>query len=271
MQEEDVSLDDMDFQTNGNDLASIDNFYSNDAPSTGVVNLQPMPTSLGNTPEDSETAKLNGTPTAADAAGGTAAAVGAAASAAAATAGLVGSALLGGKFSDASGIVGQAMGNAAKAAVPTSLAPVQEQAGKFLQKAQPWRSFFCPLMLPTSSVACQRLTANFYHFQTNYAILFVGFLVGAVLLEPTSLVCIGLTVLVWVVFLKKNDDPNWNPSIAGAQLGPMQRWLLLAAVTGIVLLLVAGSTIFNAALLYVAVAIAHGLLHDMSPKDPLPL
>merc|ERR1719265_3090191 len=176
---------------------------------------------------------------------------------------------MGGKFSDASGLVGQAFGSVASAAVPTSLAPVKEATGKFLQKAQPWRDFLLPLSAPNANQGCTRLTTNIYSYQTNYAILFVVQLVVALLLQPSALISIVLVVIVWMLFLKKNDDPNWNPTIGGAQLGPMQRWLLLAAITALVLLLVAGGTIFNASLLYLGLVCVHGLCHDVSGKGSL--
>ena len=34
-------------------------------------------------------------------------------------------------------------------------------------------------------------------------------------------------VITWVLFLKKNEDPDWAPKIGGVVLSPMQRWLLL--------------------------------------------
>jgi len=172
----------------------------------------------------------------------------------------------GGNLSVAQSVLGEAVKGAANAAVPTSLQPVKEQAGRFLQKAQPWKEFLLPLSVPSASDGCSRLTANIYNFQTNYAILFVVQLVLAIVLQPSALICVVLTVIVWIFFLKKNDDPDWAPVVGGVPLGPMQRWLLMLACTAIVLLFVAGSAIFNSALLYVMCAFAHGVIHDPSAK-----
>ena len=45
----------------------------------------------------------------------------------------------------------------------------------------------------------------------------------------------------------KSEDPDWAPKLGGVVLSPMQRYLLLVAVTAIVLLLWVGGPIFNAA------------------------
>merc|ERR550532_531348 len=103
------------------------------------------------------------------------------------------------------------MGSAASAAVPASLKPVKEQAGRFLQRAKPWREFAWPLSVPSAADGCSRLTANVYNFQTNYSILFVAQLVLAIVLKPSALVAVVATVVAWVLFLKKNDDPDWAP------------------------------------------------------------
>merc|ERR1719409_555455 len=142
-------------------------------------------------------------------------------------------------MADAGGAVGTAMAGASAAALmgrklgevpswhattlagtamPTSLRPVKEQAGRFLQKAQPWRDFFIPLASPNANEACSRITANVYHFQTNYAILFVVYLALNILLQPSALFSIAAIVVVWMLFLKKNDDPEWHPTVGGMQL-----------------------------------------------------
>lgn len=237
----------------------LEGFYSGGG--TGTVNFQPkpMPMSFGS-PLEEEQPKAEGSATT----------VGAAAAAAAATAGAAASAVIGGNFSAAQGIVGGVVGNVmdtvVSASVPTSLQPVKEQAGRFLQKARPWCEFLLPLSVPSASEGCTRLTANIYSFQTNYAILFVLQLVFAIVFHPSALICIIIVVIVWVVFLKKNDDPDWAPMIGGVTLGPIQRLLLLAMVTALTLFFVAGSAIFNTIWLYVLFVLVHGVVHDPSAK-----
>lgn len=172
--------------------------------------------------------------------------------------------MMAGRFSSQLGSVGSVIDGVAKAAVPSSLEPVRQQATTFLSKAQPWKDFAWPLSVPQASSGCSRLTANIYNFQTNYAILFVLQLVMALVAQPSALITIVLTVVIWMLFLKKNDDPTWTPSLGGMQLGPVQRLLLLSAVTVIVLLFMAGGVIFNATLLYMLFVIVHGVIHDPS-------
>lgn len=276
MQDQDGLLDEMQFD------AELEGFLSGSAPSAGMVNLQPIPSSFASEPPSGQmdlesaaapTGKLD------ESSSASSLGPAAAAAAAAATAGAVGGALFAGKFGDASGIMGQAAGtvlsSVGTAAVPTSLQPVKETAGRFLSKAQPWREFCLPLASPNSADGCSRLTSNVYTYQTNYAILFVIFLLFTIMLQPSALVSIVVIILVWMIFLKKNDDPEWKPELGGVQLGPMQRWLLLAAVTAIILLMVAGSTIFNSALMFLAFIFCHGLVHDTASKsetsDAVPL
>lgn len=250
--EVDGLLEDMSFD------AELDGFF---AGTVGTVNLQPHPMTLGSSLEDGLPPQKphaeSGWQQPEQQGGGVAAAAATAASA-------VASALLAGKLAV---VFGDAMGTVANVAVPTSLQPVKERAGQLLRQVQPWRQFLLPLSVPSANEGCSRLTANIYHFQTNYAVLFVLQLVLAIVLQPSALICIVVTVVIWIMFLRKNTDPEWKPEIGGMVLGPMQRWLLLAATTAITLLCVAGSTIFNAALFYVAVAIAHGIAHDPSAKS----
>jgi len=251
-------LEDMQFDS------ELEGFLSG---SGGTVNLQPQ--SLGKSFSNS----LDEEPEAAGAPGaGAGAGAKAAAAAAAAATSAAASALMGGKLTDAQSIIGNALGTAmgtmATVAVPTSLQPVKERAGLFLSKARPWRNFLCPLSVPSANEGCSRITANVYHFQANYAILFVATLVLTILLQPSALICIALTVVAWMLFLKKNEDPDWQPAVGGVQLGPMQRWLALACVTALLLLFFVGGTIFNTTLLYMLCAAIHGVVHDASSYGP---
>jgi hypothetical protein len=251
MKDKDGLLEDMPFE------ADLEGFFNGTAPSVGMVNLEPSAFSHSSEP----VGEVDGVK---DAPSNGAASVGAAAAA-------VGSALIGGKFSDAQDIMGKTAGTllatVGTAAVPSSLQPVKEKAGAFLQKAQPWREFLLPLSMPDASAGCARLTSNIYQFQTNYAILFVVQLVISIFMQPSALMSIVIVMVVWVIFLKKNDDPEWKPTISGVELGPMQRWLFLAVITALILMTVAGNTIFNAALMYCGFVVAHGLVHDVSAKS----
>eukprot|EP00435_Cladocopium_sp_Y103_P042591 s679_g11.t2 len=242
----DEFLDDMKFD------AELEGFFNG---TTNTVNLQPQPTSFGN--EEllpSWSVPKSGEPSPAGAKG--AAQEDSSGFRAAMLAGLLGS-----RLGALQGVLNGFLGSSQEAA-PSSLGAVKDQASSFLSKAQPWREFLWPLSVPTANEGCSRLSANVFNFQTNYAILFVVELVLSILTQPSALMCIILTVITWVLFLKKNEDPDWAPKIGGVVLSPMQRWLLLAAVTAIVLLLWVGGPIFNAALMYLFFFLAHGLLHE---------
>jgi len=255
MDDDDLLLEDMKFDAD----PELEGFLS--GTSAGCVNLAPVPTTLGSAAEEVPTGKIDEKATggAADGAAGAGGAAAAAAAAGfAALTGVIMNSKLGGALPQ--GVVSGMV----EKAVPAFAQPGVETAGKFLQKAQPWRSFFLPLSVPTAADGCSRLTANIYNFQTNYAILFVLQLGFAILFQPSALITIFITVTVWVFFLKKNEDPDWKPVIGDVQLGSMQRWLLLGSVTAIVLLFVIGGAIVNTALMYIVGAFCHGILHDPS-------
>eukprot|EP00929_Paragymnodinium_shiwhaense_P105988 TRINITY_DN71065_c0_g1_i2.p1 TRINITY_DN71065_c0_g1~~TRINITY_DN71065_c0_g1_i2.p1 ORF type:complete len:282 (-),score=45.55 TRINITY_DN71065_c0_g1_i2:120-878(-) len=227
--------------------SDLDSFYS-----SGAVDLEPLPASM--TSALQETAPLV---SGSSQATGSSAPSSSGASSLAAAAGAAAGAIIG------KAAMADAVEGLAQAASPSaiSLSSARESAGAILQKAKPWREFLMPLSLPKATDACSRLTANMYCFQSNYAILFV------------------LTAVIWLLFLRKNEDPDWKPKLGGMELGPMQRWLGLLGVTVLVLFVMAGGTILNSALGYVTLAIGHGLLHDPAQTmdgsaggpDPVPL
>merc|ERR1712151_583532 len=91
-------------------------------------------------------------------------------------------------------------------------------------------------------------------------------LVLNILLQPSALITLIMTAVVWMFFLKKNDDPEWKPEVGGVALGPTQRILALSALTLLVLLIMTGSTIFNSMLMFVVFVFVHGVVHDPAGK-----
>jgi len=242
----------------------------------GTVNLSAQPMSLGHAEADpaptpnSTNPKAAGTP-------GASAGASQAGMFAAALAGA--SSMFGGRLGMAQAVLGGLLSSAAAErsdSPPSTVGAVKDQATSFLSKAQPWREFVWPLSIPSANQGCSRITANIYNFQTNYAILFVVQLVCSIIMQPSALICIITTVVIWVLFLKKNDDPEWTPKLGGVALSPMQRWLLLAVVTGLVLLMWVGGAIFNAIIMYLMFGLLHSLLHDPikgipAAEDPVPI
>eukprot|EP00972_Heterocapsa_arctica_P085462 12595271-Heterocapsa_arctica.AAC.1 len=70
-----------------------------------------------------------------------------------------------------------------------------------------------------------------------------------------------------MAFLKKNDDPSWQVTVGGVDLGKTQRWMALSAITAIVLLCVVGQVLFSAAFFSTMLVVAHGVLHPVPDGD----
>lgn len=140
-----------------------------------------------------------------------------------------------------------------------TLEPYQKRYGHYLEKVRPWREFLS-LSRPREDT-WKRLEANLTHFQINYAFIFLVLMVVSIVINPRCLVVVCVLALVWMAFLQKNDDPAWEPRVAGHALGKTQRWLLLSAATAVALLCVVGEVLFSAALLCALLVLAHGVLH----------
>lgn len=146
--------------------------------------------------------------------------------------------------------------------------PYQKKYGHYLSKIRPLREF-CTLAKPEGDIKA-RLEANLTYFQINYALLFAVLFSISLLMKPSSLMVIGLLSLVWVAFLRKNDDPHWIVNIAGIELGKSHRWMVLGLITALVLLTVLGQLFFSAAMTCAVLVVIHGVLHpvDSVTADP---
>lgn len=144
--------------------------------------------------------------------------------------------------------------------IQKALEPYQKKYGHYLSKIQPWREF-CKVGMPDKAQARNRLEANLVHYQINYAIIFLVLMIISIIMNPRCLVVICVLVMVWMWFLKKNDDPNWNLEIGGVPLGKTQRWMGLSGLTALVLLSVVGNVVFSAAFMCAILVVVHGVLH----------
>mmetsp|Transcript_25540 Transcript_25540/g.53968 ORF Transcript_25540/g.53968 Transcript_25540/m.53968 type:complete len:202 (+) Transcript_25540:78-683(+) len=144
------------------------------------------------------------------------------------------------------------------------LEPYQKRYGHYLGKIRSWREFVV-LTKPQGDIK-KRLEVNLTHYQINYAVIFLIQMVFAIVTNPQCLIVICVLSLVWMAFLKKNDDPNWEVNVGGMALGKTQRWMVLAAITAIVLLCVVGQVFFSAAFFCAILVIMHGILHP-PPAD----
>merc|ERR1719411_460549 len=92
-------------------------------------------------------------------------------------------------------------------------------------------------------------------------------MIVAIVMNPSCLIAMCVLALVWVAFLRKNDDPNWEVNVGGMSLGKTQRWMVLSAITAIVLLCVVGQVFFSAAFFCAILVLCHGILH--APPDDI--
>ncbi len=76
---------------------------------------------------------------------------------------------------------------------------------------------------------------------------------------------------MWFFFLKKNDDPEWMPEIAGVTLHSAQRWGILFLTTSVLILMVSGSLIFWSSAFFALVAAGHATIHTPPIGNELPL
>ncbi|CAE7681906.1 PRA1F2 [Symbiodinium microadriaticum] len=141
------------------------------------------------------------------------------------------------------------------------LEPLKQRYGHYLTQIRPWRDFI-RLSKPEGDIQ-RRLQVNLTHFQINYAVIFLIQMLVAIITNPQCLVVISVLAIIWMMFLKKNDDPNWEVSIGGMQLGKTQRWMALSAITAIVLLSVVGQVFFSATFFCGILVIVHGILHPV--------
>jgi len=93
-------------------------------------------------------------------------------------------------------------------------------------------------------------------------------MIVSIIINPKCLIVICVLALVWMAFLKKNDDPNWEVVIGGMPLGKTQRWMALGAITAIVLLCVVGQIFFSAAFFCACLVVLHGVLHAPPSDTP---
>lgn len=145
--------------------------------------------------------------------------------------------------------------------ITQALGPYQKRYGHYLSKMQPWREF-CSLSKPNGDMRA-RLEANLTHYQINYAVIFLILMIISIIINPKCLIVICVLMVVWMAFLKKNDDPNWEVVIGGMPLGKTQRWMALGAITAIVLLCVVGQIVFSAAFACAILVVIHGVMHAL--------
>lgn len=142
-----------------------------------------------------------------------------------------------------------------------ALEPYRERYGAYLKKMRPWKQFFS-FAKPEGDLKA-RLEANLTHFQINYAIIFLIQCIWSLVMNPHCMAVVAVLVIVWMWFLKKNDDPDWEVNIGGINLGKTQRWLVLCALSAVAFLVSAGNLLFSAAFAAGCLIAVHGMLHPV--------
>lgn len=127
-----------------------------------------------------------------------------------------------------------------------------------LTNMKPWPQFFWPYVKPQDSAeAIANMTANISFFQTNYAICFVAYLIFQIVYSPVSLCTIGGLTLLWLWFLRKNEDPEWVVTVSGIPLGPTQRYVVLILTSALLVFMLCGTLILSSCLFFSFFSAAH--------------
>mmetsp|Transcript_26295 Transcript_26295/g.55960 ORF Transcript_26295/g.55960 Transcript_26295/m.55960 type:complete len:231 (+) Transcript_26295:36-728(+) len=179
-----------------------------------------------------------------------------------------------GKSNDPSGTmdskpVGEALPSASQVNALLKLLKVEQlgvagifrTAQQHLGNLKPWKEFMLPISNPGQGETCTRLTQNVTTYRTNYLVIFFLVAVLMILRSPSSVACIGIMAVVWVWFLKKNEDTEWKPVVAGIEMGPTMRTIAMTLVTALVVLGWLGQTLFSAFFFSACAAGLHGIMH----------
>jgi hypothetical protein len=152
--------------------------------------------------------------------------------------------------------------------ITEALGPYQKYFGQYFSKLRPLKEFFS-LSRPNGDMRA-RLEANLAHFKINYALIFLILMIVSIIINPKCLIVISVLAIVWMGFLKKNDDPNWEVVIGGMPLGKTQRVMAMNIITAIVILSVLGQIFFSAAFFCACLVVVHGVMHAPPDDTPAP-
>jgi len=139
--------------------------------------------------------------------------------------------------------------------------PYREKYVLYVGQIRPWREFMS-LSKPDGDIQ-KRLQENLTHYQINYAAVMLLNMVVAIVMNPKCLILMCVLGLIWVVFLRKNHDPNWDLNNRGVSLGATQRLSVMSVATAVVLLFYMGQVLFSAAAFCAVLVVAHAILHPV--------
>ena len=135
---------------------------------------------------------------------------------------------------------------------------------------RPWKEFVVVAKPPTSGdVIVKKIQTNVRYYQSNYLLLVTVFLLLSILTTPSCLVLFAVLAAGWGFLLKKNEDPNYMLVLAGIPLGKPQRTILASVVSGILILIFAGSLILSVLALSAVAVSAHAVLNNSNAPSQL--
>lgn len=132
------------------------------------------------------------------------------------------------------------------------------QVKSFVHNMRSWKEFVWPLQKPADSAqAVSNITKNLNYFQTNYMLLFLLYLCYNILNSFWTLALLCIIVGGWILFLRKNEDPNWEVIVAGISFTPNMRYMSMLILTLLLILFVCGNVIFSSCMIFGLFAAAH--------------
>merc|ERR1719341_4229 len=84
-----------------------------------------------------------------------------------------------------------------------------EQWNKHIGGLRSWADFVWPMRCSCDS-GFSGARQNVVYFQTNYSFIFLVNLAFSIIMNPSSLVCSCALGIAWVIFIRKNSDPEWS-------------------------------------------------------------
>lgn len=152
-------------------------------------------------------------------------------------------------------------------------AMVVGQLGRYsgvTKTVRPWREFVVVSKPPTSGdIIMKKIQTNVHYYQSNYIVLVTIFLLISILTTPSCLVLFAILGLGWGVLLKKNQDPEYMLVLAGVPLGKTQRTIGASIISGILILIFAGSLILSVLGLSAVAVAAHAVLNNSNAPSQL--
>ncbi len=121
----------------------------------------------------------------------------------------------------------------------------------------------------TADLLMKKVMTNVTYFQYNYLLLISVFMLFSLLTSPTCIFLFAGLGAGWVAFMRKNEDPSWNPVVAGIPLAKAQRSVGMSILSGFAVLIFAGSLILSVLGMSALVVVVHAVLNNSSAPNQL--